>query len=305
MKTNNSMEKSTNQAIRRALAVPFIGLGLIALTSGAFADDGQGYSMAPPVQTSGGGTSTVSQDSVFNWSEVPQNQNVTLVRASFDQGGYQLYDSVGETIVVPFTNNNLYVMKFAQSTNGKMYFVNTGDAPVLYVPQNGYLTNATVDGARWYPFTKTFHPSTPVYVGIAPSWNMFIGMGWYPNMACWGGYWGPTPFIDGGVFVPCVGFGVDIGGAFLLGWGAYHNYWWHNPAQFHTAFWNHDVYGWASRPTGPAHAFAGSRGSMAHFSSHHFRGAGSGFGGDRGFGGGHGFGGGRGFGGGGGFFHRR
>lgn len=309
MQNGSLRGQSTKNRVLRALTAPAVGLGILALMSTAFADSDQAYNMAPPVQNAAA-ANTVNQDDVFQWTEVPQNQDVPIVRATFDEGGYQLYDNVGETIVVPFTNDNLYVMKFAVSPTGKMFFVNTGAAPTLYVPRNGYLVNATVPGAKWYPFTKSFHPETPVFVGIAPSWNLFIGMGWYPNMTCWGGYWGPTPFIAGGVFVPCSGFEIAIGGAFLFGWAAYHTYWWGHPAPFHVAYWNRGMYRWANRPIGPNHSFAGAHGAFASHlggGGHHFRGGGMAFGGHGGgFGGGHGFGGG--FGGGrgfGGFFHRR
>src|SRR2546422_9534954 len=57
---------------------------------------------APPVP--GGG-----QNNIYNWQDVPVNQQVPVNRAAFDQGGYQIYAASGETIVVPFVNQNLYV----------------------------------------------------------------------------------------------------------------------------------------------------------------------------------------------------
>src|SRR5947209_8312429 len=69
---------------------------------------------AQPVQGAGG---------VYQWTDVPVNQQVPIVRAVFDQGGYQIFAQSGETIVVPFVNQNLYVMKFGQ-TSGQPYFVN-------------------------------------------------------------------------------------------------------------------------------------------------------------------------------------
>ena len=46
---------------------------------------------------------------------------------------------------VPFENQNLYVMKFGRSNSGATYFVNQGDAPVLYL-RNGeaHSTSATL-----------------------------------------------------------------------------------------------------------------------------------------------------------------
>ena len=151
------------------------------------------------------GADDPSRDTVFQWTEIPQDQQVTLTRAVFDQSGYQLYDAVGETIIVPFTGHNLYVMKFGRSGNGRLYFVNDGGTPTLYVPKNGYLENATAAGARWYPFSKDFHPEHPVYLGVAPSYSGFVGMGWYPGMYAFGGYWSSTAFISGGVFGPSAG----------------------------------------------------------------------------------------------------
>ena len=75
---------------------------------------------------------------------------------------------------MPFTNQNLYVMKFAESQNGKLYFENEGGFPVLYVPKGGYLENATVAGARWFPLGENFHPADPVFLGIAPSYTEFV-----------------------------------------------------------------------------------------------------------------------------------
>ena len=149
----NKMGSKTNILGKTLTAGAALGL-LLAVTA-AQADDS--YSMSPPVDSAySQDASAVSgaQDSVFNWSEVPQNQQVPITRGVFDKGGYQLYDTQGETIIVPFTNQNLYVMKFGQSDDGSMYFVNENGVPVLYVPQDGYLENASASGARWYPFSK-------------------------------------------------------------------------------------------------------------------------------------------------------
>ena len=77
--------------------------------------------MAPPV--AGGGGASASGQNVFQWQgRAHKNRQVPITRAVFDQGGYQLYDNTGETIVVPFANQNLYVMRFGQSSGGT-YFV--------------------------------------------------------------------------------------------------------------------------------------------------------------------------------------
>jgi uncharacterized membrane protein YgcG len=223
------------------------------LTTGlaVYADDPT--NMAPPVANN-------APESVFNWSEVPANQQVIITRAVFDQGGYQLYDTQGETIVAPFTNQNLYVMKFAPSDTDQMYFINDGTTPILYVPRNGYLENATTPGARWYPFGEHFHPDHPVFLGIAPSWSLFIGMGWYPHMHYYGGYWSRHPYISGSVFFPSVGLFFEIGGHPYYGWEGYHHYYVGHPHYYHMTYYRRNVYTWAGRSHGPDHRFGGWHG---------------------------------------------
>ena len=140
-------------AAKKSISRGTLSLSLSAALSlaagAAFADDPA--SLAPPVQTNvpqGADGSGASADSVFNWQEVPASQQVPLLRATFDQGGYQLYDTAGETILVPFADQNLYVMKFAPSSTGTLYFENAGGYPVLYVPTGGYIENAGVPGAH-------------------------------------------------------------------------------------------------------------------------------------------------------------
>jgi hypothetical protein len=237
-------------------------MGLLALTAGAFADPPT--TMAPPIssqaQTGDPVAAGAGADSVFQWNEVPENQNVPLTRAVFDQGGYQLYDTAGETIVVPFANNNLYVMKFAVSPDGTTYFVNTGSAPILYIPRGGSLENAAVPGARWYPFSKEFHPAEPVFLGIAPSYTDFVGMGWYPDMVCYGGYYGYHPFIAGGLFLPTLGLAFFIGGHPYYGWGSYHHYYYYHSAPYHVAYVNRGIYHSGGRGFG---TFRGTGRSLA------------------------------------------
>ena len=162
--------------------------------------------------------------------EVPQNQQVPIERATFDRGGYQLYDTVGEVILIPFTNDNLYVMKFSQTSSDQMSFVNDRGTPTLYVPSGGYLENASVPGGKWYPFPENFPSNDPVYLGIAPSWDSYLNMGWYPDMSCYGGYYCDTSYPDGGDFEPTLNLCFDIGGTRFFGWNAFHRYClWHPP----------------------------------------------------------------------------
>ena len=206
-------------------------LTLLGLTARTFADPP--VSLAPPVPATAPGTLDAAPDSTFQWTEVPQGQRVPLTRAAFDQNGYQLFDTAGETVLVPFTNNNLYVMKFAPSDDNTLYLINNGDAPVLYVPRGGYLENATVAGARWYPFPDdTFQPAHPVFLGVAPSWNAFVSFGWSPGLVVRGGYFSDRSFISGGVFLPTVGLTFEFGGVRYPSWDAYHAYYAGHPDRF-------------------------------------------------------------------------
>ena len=221
--------------------------GIAAFTGAASADPP--VSMAPPVGTAvstgiaGNDTAgNTAPANVFNYMEIPANQNVPLSRVVFDQGGYQLFDTAGETIVVPFTNQNLYVMQFAVSPNRTMFFVNNNGTPTLYVPQNGYLENATVPGAKWYPFSLKFHPATPVFLGIAPSYREYVDFGWYPRTVIYGGYYSERPFFAGAIFAPSFGLSFVIGGRPYCGWHEYHDYVVYHPAPYQINYYNKTVY---------------------------------------------------------------
>src|SRR5439155_25986868 len=105
--------------------------------------------MAPPIAPPA--AAAPGSGGVFDWRQVPQGQQVPITRAVFDQGGYQIYAASGEAIAVPFENQNLYAMKFGRSNSGTTYFVNQGDAPILYLRNGDSLENASAQGARWYP----------------------------------------------------------------------------------------------------------------------------------------------------------
>jgi hypothetical protein len=228
--------------------------------------------MAPPVSANSAtidGGDNASQDTVFNWREVPAHQQVKLVRAVFDKGGYQLYDTVGETIVVPFANKNLYVMKFAPSSDRNFYFVNDGSAPTLYVPKNGFLENASVPGARWYPFGTTKHPAGPqnhttaaVFLGIAPSWADFIGVGWYSDSVFYGGYYTHGPFVAGALVTPTFGLTINIGGGHpFYGWRPYQAYVFAHPSPYRIRVVNNNFYRFARRSYWSGRTFHGGNGS--------------------------------------------
>jgi hypothetical protein len=188
---------------------------------------------APPITNASQQGAVPTGDNVFDWHDVPANQQVPITRGVFDQSGYQLFAASGETIVVPFANQNMYVMRFGKSTNGGMYFTSDGAIPTLYVPNGGYLENSVAQGARWFPFPQNYAYTQPVYLGIAPSWSAYTGMGWYPGMSYYGGYWSAHPYGYGGgfsPFAPMVGLNFIIGGRPYNSWGSYQNYYRYNPS---------------------------------------------------------------------------
>ena len=189
------------------------------------------------------GQNMAAQNGAYNWTEVPVNQQVQITRAVFDQGGYQLYSPQG-TIVVPFANQNMYVMKFGQSNTGGMYFLNNGQYPTLFLPPGASLSNAAQPGAQWYPFPQNYAYSQPVYVGLAPSWSAFSGMGWYPGMSYYGGYWGSSPYS---IMGPMIGLHFLIGGSPYYGWNSYHSYYMGHPGYSSMRVVNRTVYNQASR----------------------------------------------------------
>ena len=278
----SSLKLSVNKKILlgSVLAITWAAT-LVLAGSSAIADEGT--TMAPPV-SSGQGDSASS--SVYNWTAVPRDQQIPITRGTFDAGGYQLFTADGDTLVIPFVNQNLYVMKFAVSNTGSMYFVNAGAAPVLYVPQDGYLDNASTPGARWFPFSESFHPADPVFVGIAPSWDEYASMGWYPGMHYYGGYWGADSYFAGGLFVASVGLYFVIGGHRYHDWGHYHDYYRGHPGWRRMDYDHRDRYRDANRHWGGAdHHFGGGD---HHFGGddhrggddHHFGGDDHHFGGD-------------------------
>jgi len=155
-----------------------------------------------------------------------------------------------------------------------MYFVNTGEYPLLYIPDGGYLENATVPGARWYPFPRNYDPPSPVFIGMAPTWDAYIAMGWYPGMCCWGGYWCHAPYWAGGAYVATPGLVFWIGGHPWYGWWGYWGYYHEHPGWRHTAFFRNGSYGWGAHPSLARPPFRGAGGGVA--SGFHGSGVGSG-----------------------------
>jgi hypothetical protein len=120
---------------------------------------------------------------------------------------------------------------------------------VLHVPDGGYLVNATVAGARWYPFSNGWRPATPVFLGIAPSWGAFIAMGWYPGMHCYGGFWCGYPLWAGGIFIATPGLVFWIGGGWCHGWAPYVAYYHGHPGWVHPSYFRRAIYHRAAHPS--------------------------------------------------------
>lgn len=199
----------------------------------------------------------------FIWNEVPQNQDVPITRAVFDRGGYQLRDKAGETIVVPNASNNQCPLKFARSNNGGMYLVNEGCSPVLYMPARGELDNGTVPRARWYPFAHGYTPSHPVYMSVAPDVASYDHMGWYPGMTSYGGYSHNNYGDSGPSLIADIGLIFLIGGHHYDGWAPYNSYCGHHQTNYHTAYYDPQVYAWAGRPQS-GRVFGGGHRMWAH-----------------------------------------
>ena len=160
---------------------------------------------------------------VFNWRSVPVGQRVPVERAAFDRDGYQITTPDG-VIVIPFANQNLYVLKFARSQNGGTYFENQGAAPALYLASGFGLANAAAQNAMWYPLPDSYQPASPVYVGLAPSWNEYASMGWYPGMNYYGGLYSPY-YHPGMMFHSWTpGYVVNVGGRRYANYRSYTNY---------------------------------------------------------------------------------
>ncbi len=197
------------------------------------------------------------QGGVYNWQDVPAGQQVFITQAQFDQGGYQLVTDSGDTIVVPFVNQNLYVMRFGRA-NGQTYFVNDNGVPTLFLTPGTGLANANpnANGARWYPLPDNYNYTRPVYVGLAPSWNDYTNMGWYPGMMMYGGLYGYNPYHTS--WMP--GFNIFIGGSRYNSWGGYHSYYVGHPGYYRpTVVYNN--YNTRSRGSG-SYRYTGSTGSF-------------------------------------------
>jgi hypothetical protein len=197
---------------------------------------------SPLVPSDADGSISVTP-SEYSWTLAPVDERVPILRATFDKGGYQLRTAAGNLIVVPFTAHNPFSMKFAITAgSGGAYFVNSGGAPELYLPRNGYLENATMNSARWQPFNTEFRPEIPVYAGIAPSWSTFTSMSWYPGMQCVGAFWTDTRYRPGGIVIPAVGLTYVVDGRHLDGWQGFSDWSAAHPTSDRIAYADPDLY---------------------------------------------------------------
>ena len=239
-----------------------VGFACIAVGLITGCSSNRPVAMAPPI--SAPPPSTPSNGEVYQWQDVPKTQEIGITRAVFDQGGYQLYAATGETIVVPFANQNMYVMKFGKSAGSSMYFVNDGVSPTLYVPNGASLENAAAQGAKWFPFPQNYVYSRPVYMGLAPTWGDYAAMAWYPGMMFYGGYYGYRPWMPGLMYSPMMGLNINIGGRPYYGWNSYSTYYRSNPGG-RMNWSSRPGYNYASagrRTGGSAGSASGSRGSF-------------------------------------------
>ena len=218
---------------------------------------GNGQQVPQPGMSDGSMATNAPGGSVYQWQDVPANQQVPIIRATFDQGGYQIFAQSGETIVVPFANNNMYVMKFGRST-GQNYFVNENGVPVLYLRPGQGLENAAAQGALWYPIPQNYAYSQPMYVAMAPTWNEYVGMGWYPGMMYYGGMWGYSPYNH---FAWMPGWYINVGGRRYSDYGSYHSYYVSTPGYIR----NRVVYNNYNSPRGMSGRTFGSTGSTGSF----------------------------------------
>jgi hypothetical protein len=214
---------------------------LSALPSGVYADPDRSAARANTPQD-GDDVCNIDPVAVYSWCDLPRSQHIPIRRAFFDRGGYQLYDAWGNVIVVPFREQNLYVMKFCLATDNAMSVVNQGNYPVLYLPISARLKNATVPKAYWYPLTTEFHPSGPMFLSMVPSYDAYMCMGWFPRMTYWGGYWSGLASHAGDFLVPTPDMHVVIESYCCSGWQPYCDY-----CQAHTppcamTFLNEDIY---------------------------------------------------------------
>ena len=216
---------TNRDALIRTALVALAALPLSVLTAPA-AHAQRGDLLAPPLSR----YDDRIDDQAYLWRDLPERERIPIERASFDREGYRLIDDRGQCIVVPFSGNNLYVMRFGR-TSGGMYFANEDGVPTLYVSSNDYLENRQVAGARWYPFPRNYDYVRPVYLGVAPTWNDYCGMGWYPGMVTYGGWYDYRPWSYGITFRPTNGLFISIGNQSWNRWDDFCGYSRYTPYQ--------------------------------------------------------------------------
>ncbi|MBC7806573.1 MAG: hypothetical protein H7145_10520, partial [Akkermansiaceae bacterium] len=96
--------------------------------------------------------------------------------------------------------------------------------------------------AKWYPFSENFHPTTPVFLGIAPSYTEFIDTDWHPDTVLSGGYYGARPLQSGGTFAPSPGLTLFSGGRPYYSWRDYREYGVIHPSPYPFGYSNRPIY---------------------------------------------------------------
>lgn len=216
-------------ALIRTALVALAALPLAALTMPA-AHAQSGELLAPPVSRYDDRYDDRVSDEAYSWRDIPERDRIPISRASFDRDGYRLIDDRGQSIVVPFEGNNLYVLRFGR-TSGGMYFVNDDGVPTLYVSPSDYLENRLASGARWYPFPRNYDYVRPVYLGVAPTWNDYCNMGWYPGMVYYGGWGDYRPWSFGVTYRALPGLYISVGSRSWSRWDDFCGYYRYTPYQ--------------------------------------------------------------------------
>ena len=93
--------------------------------------------------------------------------------------------------------------------------------PVLYLPEDGFLENAAVQNARWYPIPQNFEYTAPVYVTPVSGMTEYTAMGWYPGLYLYGGVWASRPSTS---FTWTPGYYVSVDGTRFASYEAYRAY---------------------------------------------------------------------------------
>ena len=157
----------------------------------------------------------------YNWTEVPAGSRCQFSAPSLTRAAISSIQPQG-TIVVPFANQNLYVMKFGQSYNGGMYFINNGQYPTFYLPAGRRTSTMQPSRERTGTRSRKTMPIRSLYMSVLRQVGPH-SRGWAGIPAC------PTTAATGAtvpysMIGPMVGLHFLIGGSPYYGWNSYHSY---------------------------------------------------------------------------------